>query len=72
MSFIGDFISEAISCILTESLPTIFKHIGASTKWLLFLGKKPYRILLKQEWNTRIGFVVVVGLITLLIQFLTS
>ena len=54
----ADFIGEFLGQLMIEILPSLFKRIGASVKWLFYLGRKRFKILIKEEWNKRIGFVV--------------
>ncbi|ARV09353.1 hypothetical protein BTO05_06765 [Winogradskyella sp. PC-19] len=52
----ADFIGEFLGQLMIEILPSLFKRIGVSVKWLFYLGRKKFKILIKEEWNKRIGF----------------
>ncbi len=60
MSFFEDFFISAGQEILFGS----FKWIGISIKWLFYLGKKPISQIKNENWNTRIGFVVFIFLLS--------
>ncbi len=51
---------------MAEILPGIFKLIGASLKWCFYLGKKSYKDILKEEWNTRLGFFLIVIILVII------
>lgn len=64
MSFFEDFFISAGQEILFD----IFKWIGIFIKWLFYIGKKPISQIRKENWNTRIGFLVL-SIIFLLIIY---
>ena len=59
-----DIIFEIIGYAIIESLPRI---IGIGTKWLFYLGQKPIAIISKENWNSRIGFLVLLSVFLILI-----
>lgn len=59
-----EFIFEVIVQTIFESVP---KLIGIGTKWLFYLGKKPISQIRKENWNTRIGFIVFILLILFIV-----
>lgn len=59
-----DIIFEIIGYAIIESLPRI-TDIG--TKWLFYLGQKPIVVIKKENWNRRIGFIVLFGIFLILI-----
>jgi hypothetical protein len=59
-----EFIFEVIVQAIFESLPNL---IGIGTKWLFYLGKKPISEIKKENWNTRIGFIVFILLILFIV-----
>lgn len=66
----ADFIGEFLGQLIIEILPSLFKCIGASVKWLFYLGRKRFKILIKEEWNKRIGFVVFILLAYVIIRLI--
>ena len=65
-----EFLAELLGQFFIEMLPSLFKRIGASVKWLFYLGRKRFKILIKEEWNKRIGFVVFILLIYFTIRLI--
>ena len=63
MSVFGDFaeiIFEVIGDFLIEYIiKPVFKNIGASIRWLSFLGKKSYGEILLKNHNTLLGFIII-------------
>ncbi|EDP72314.1 hypothetical protein FBALC1_14472 [Flavobacteriales bacterium ALC-1] len=62
----GEVILEIIAESFYEIIPNIIKLLGASIRYCFFLGKKNFKIVFKEEWNKRVGFltiVIVIGLI---------
>ena len=59
-----EFIFEVIFQSIFESLP---KYIGIGTKWLFYLGKRPISEIMKENWNSRIGFLVFIILMLLIV-----
>jgi len=55
-----EVLAEFIGQFFIELLPTIFKYLGASLKWLLFLGQKKFNSILQESWNKILGFIVFV------------
>ena len=60
MSFFEDFLVG----FGQEILYGLFKWIGISIKWLFYLGKKSISQIKNENWNTRIGFVVFIFLLS--------
>jgi ascorbate-specific PTS system EIIC-type component UlaA len=60
-----EFIFEVMVQTIFKSVP---KLIGIGTKWLFYIGKKPISQIRKENWNTRIGFLVL-SIIFLLIIY---
>jgi hypothetical protein len=67
---LGEFLLELIAGLIREMIPSFLKNIGASTKWLISRRKKTYHEILEEEWNTRIGILLVFFLVLLIIQIL--
>jgi hypothetical protein len=63
------FFEDIFIGIGQEILFSSFKWIGISIKWMFYLGKKPISEIRKENWNTRIGFIVFLVLIGLIIYF---
>ncbi|MBI3240044.1 MAG: hypothetical protein HYZ43_14570 [Flavobacteriia bacterium] len=50
-------------------LGTLFQLVGATVRWLFFLGKKPYKVLHESEFlNGVIGFFVLAFIVWLLLR----
>ncbi|NRD21329.1 hypothetical protein HNV08_14825 [Winogradskyella eckloniae] len=60
----GEFIVEVLFTGIIESLP---KLIGAAFRWCFFMGKKPFHMILKEDWNRRVGCAIIAIIIGLLI-----
>lgn len=66
-----EFIFEFLGTLFSETiLPSILKYLGASTKWVFYLGRKKFALILKEQWNKRIGFFVLILLLYLLIRLI--
>jgi hypothetical protein len=61
------FFEDLIAIFLQEVLFGSFKYIGIGTKWFFYLGKKPISQVRKENWNTRVGFVVFIVLILFIV-----
>ncbi len=65
------FLEEILVGLLQESIFPIIKAMGASIRWLFYLGKQPINKILKQEWNTRIGLAVVLLMVVVIYKLLS-
>lgn len=61
------FFEELIATFFQEVLYEAIKWIGIVIKWLFYLGKKPISEIKKENWNTRIGFIVFILLILFIV-----
>ncbi|WP_411766595.1 hypothetical protein [Winogradskyella sp. A3E31] len=57
----GEVVIEIFGRLFIEALPPLFKRIGARAKWLFYLGKKDYKLILKQNWNHTLGTLIFIG-----------
>lgn len=59
---------EFLAGIIQEAILDLLKYTGASFKWLFYLGKKPFRTILQEEWNRRLGLFLVVLTIVIIVN----
>lgn len=53
---IVEFVVEVVFQFFVETVP---KHIGVASKWFFYGGKKPVGAIKKENWNTRIGLLII-------------
>lgn len=54
-------LDELLQTLFGEILMGFIRHVGAIVRWL-FLGKKySYREIRKQDWNARVGILMVLA-----------
>lgn len=63
MSFFEDLLLEFFRTFIFDNL----KWVGIGVKWLFYLGKRPISQIRKENWNTRIGFIVFILLILFIV-----
>ncbi len=61
------FFEELIATFFQEVLCEVIKWLGIGIKWLFYLGKRPISQIRKENWNTRIGFMVFILLILFIV-----
>jgi hypothetical protein len=61
------FFEDVFVGIGQEILSGSFKWIGVTFKWIFYLGKKPLSEIKKENWNTRIGFVLFIIIVVTII-----
>lgn len=59
--------SDIIATIIQDFIIFNLNYLGAAIKWLFLRKKYTYKELLKQDWNTRIGALTFIILISLVI-----
>jgi hypothetical protein len=57
---------EFIATLIIESLP---KLIGTLVRWCFYLGRKPFSDVFNEEWNKRVGIVIIGIIIGLIVLF---
>jgi len=59
----ADFLAQIFQELIIQNL----NYVGASIKWIFLRKKYSFKELLDQNWNTRIGALVIVALIALIV-----
>lgn len=61
------FFEEIIVDLGREGVYFLFKKFGMLTKWIYYRGEKPFTEIKNENWNTRIGFVLLLIIIGIII-----
>ncbi|MGB0981989.1 MAG: hypothetical protein ACPGUH_07810 [Winogradskyella sp.] len=59
-----DFIVNVLLQAIIESIP---KFLGAFVRWCFFFGQKKFSIVFEEEWNKRIGLLIIIIMVVLII-----
>ena len=61
------FFEEIIVDLGREGVYFLFKKFGMLTKWIYYRGEKPFTEIKNENWNTRIGFILLLIIIGIII-----
>jgi hypothetical protein len=60
------FIQFFVEIIFNKIISPFLKLTGSLTRWLICLGKTPFKDILKKDYNTRVGLIItLIAVVTL-------
>tara|TARA_B100000809_G_C15000088_1_gene481251 strand:+ start:97 stop:321 length:225 start_codon:yes stop_codon:yes gene_type:complete len=62
---IGEFIGEILGQVFVEIIfnkiiNPFLKIVGSLIRWIIYLGKMPFKDIMTKDSNTRIGFITII------------